>query len=518
MPSLGVGGWWGTASNSSGDSIGSELLALLPFLPMSRVSGVASAVVATASVLEISTSSVINTIGNCYEWWDWNSNVYTDDAATVDALESDAVQTWRGVKTGLVAAQSTEATRPILGSTGIVFDQDVLVAPSTGFPTGDVDIGFVAVLDLGAAQIVGATAFSYAVGNDNTRFGFTYTGSRVVAGTGSPSLLSLGADQPGVSDISVYGFHNAVANTATGRLGIAPEVTGSITASPNISGTLNIGAISPSAFFANCVIRQLVYTESLDDARILYRFFRFLEGIEVIQQPIIIPDDMVVVTLGESNSGGLGLNTDLAADELDPNPDIQILNNTTLTLQDLDIGTNNLLGHTGLTNGTTHGWEAGIQAHTSGQCYLIKCGQGGSRIDQWADAGTYQNTFEARIDAFEALVTTRNYRVWLSFGINDANAGTDPTSWRTATEDWISRIRTKLGSATIHIYATKIMNNAPARIAINAQLDAIAAADTNFFLVDSSNSIFYPLVDNSHWNSLGLKQIARDFLELEFTT
>ena len=63
---------------------------------------------------------------------------------------------------------------------------------------------------------------------------------------------------------------------------------------------------------------------------------------------------ILVVINGESNSGGYALNSEASPRELGRRRSVKILNNTTLaTFDDLDIGVNNLVGHTGLANGVT---------------------------------------------------------------------------------------------------------------------------------------------------------------------
>lgn len=227
------------------------------------------------------------------------------------------------------------------------------------------------------------------------------------------------------------------------------------------------------------------------------------------------------IFVGESNASGEALNSALASDELDANPSMQILNNTTLLLESLDIGTNNMIGQNATPIlATAHGWEAGLQQHLLGEagelgCYLLKLGQSGSSISEWANGSAYSNTFNSRVSAFRALVPSTNYRVWLSFGINDANAGTNPTTWRTNTEAWIARIRTSVGVPTLKFFAVKLMANSTAKGNINTQLDAIAAADSNFHLLDASSTAAYPLQDTNHWNAASMKLIAQGLLQLE---
>lgn len=47
-----------------------------------------------------------------------------------------------------------------------------------------------------------------------------------------------------------------------------------------------------------------------------------------------------IILLGESNSGGLGLNTSATVDEIASNRHVQILNNTSRVFEDLDVGSN----------------------------------------------------------------------------------------------------------------------------------------------------------------------------------
>lgn len=98
----------------------------------------------------------------------------------------------------------------------------------------------------------------------------------------------------------------------------------------------------------------------------------------------------LIIIVGESNSGGYALNSELSSSELLARPAVQILNNNTLVFEDLQIGVNNLIGHSGLSNGPTHGMESGLaNSIESGlnwgvdQIHLVKTGQGGSQVSQW---------------------------------------------------------------------------------------------------------------------------------------
>lgn len=315
--------------------------------------------------------------------------------------------------------------------------------------------------------------------------------------------------------------------------------TSATTYSARISGGNYTGIIGPSAIPESKYVLARRFNTGVDapcNARIAFYWdgpalpvaglARLEALVEQYLFDISLPEISIGPTflfLGESNSGGYALNSELVASEIDANPDLRILNNSTLLLEPLDIGSNNMLGHTGLESfvSTVHGWEAGIQQHLLtetglSKCYLLKCGQGGSTINQWdQDTDAYWLTLAQRVDRFKALVSNPDFRVWFTFGINDAIAGTDPATWRTATEAWIARVRTLVGVPGLTFYATKLMANSTAKSAINLQLDTIAATDPNFILLDTTNTTTYPLRDTNHWNAAALKLMAQQFLRLE---
>jgi hypothetical protein len=109
----------------------------------------------------------------------------------------------------------------------------------------------------------------------------------------------------------------------------------------------------------------------------------------------------VILFWGESNSGGQAVNDSLDAGQLDVFPGIQIYNIYYDEFQDLDIGTNNQINHFGQSfpasmdsiELTLHGWENGLQTdyerYGQAKLYLVKGGQGGSRISQWETTDTF---------------------------------------------------------------------------------------------------------------------------------
>lgn len=216
-----------------------------------------------------------------------------------------------------------------------------------------------------------------------------------------------------------------------------------------------------------------------------------------------------IVFTGESNSGGQALNTDASAGELDANAGVQILNVNTELFEDLDIGTNNNLDHFNLTP-NTHGFELGLSnsvdlAHWESPVYLIQTGHGGSKISEWQTGGTYWTKFLARTAAAKAEFTTAeispDYVVWMSFGINDRVAATNPSTWKTDTLEWINRIRLELPGAKIMMTILPSLNNT----AFNLKILELANENNFIFAVETEGA---DMDDANHWSYEGMKEIS----------
>lgn len=217
------------------------------------------------------------------------------------------------------------------------------------------------------------------------------------------------------------------------------------------------------------------------------------------------------IIAGESNSGGLGLNSDIPAAELQPNPKVQIWNNDASGFNPLQIGANNLRGHAGLTgvsniDTTRHGLERSLALDAVRPIWLVKAGQGGSTIGEWAANGAYSNTLATRANAAIAAMQAMRFRplpifIWW-LGVNDAIAGTPPATWKTSTEAHFARVRTLLGSNT-QIYALKLMLNTPAKVAINQQIDLLAGPNTYVINVSAADGMVQS--DTNHWTAQGFR-------------
>ncbi len=209
--------------------------------------------------------------------------------------------------------------------------------------------------------------------------------------------------------------------------------------------------------------------------------------------------------------------------ELLPRSAIQILDNTGLaSFQDLDIGTNNLVGHSGLSNGSTHGFElemcnrAETKSWYNKPTYLVKTGQGGSMISQWGLGDSYFNTFVSRVQAAQSLLNGQKYKTYVLFslGINDAISGTNVTTWKNAVIDHFTNLRTYLGANTPIIMTQFQGMGGGAGTGYDSYSSAISEITTsvsNTYCVSATGA---GLRDANHWNYSGMKLIAGRLLNV----
>ena len=234
-------------------------------------------------------------------------------------------------------------------------------------------------------------------------------------------------------------------------------------------------------------------------------------------------ENIAFVTAGESNSGGIGLNSDATAAELLQRSAVQIMNLTSgnFLFEDLDIGTNNLRDHAGLESyyDDTHGFELQLANSTEAnalpdnpQVHLTKTGQGGSIISEWNDGGAYWTKFlERTSSAKDQLTTDRQWVVWMSIGINDGIAGTDTSTFKTSMVEWIDRIKADLPNAIIIMTQFQSMTANSGYPDINTKLSEIATEEGNVYIVDSTGA---GLRDGNHWNYAGLKTVASSMVDV----
>lgn len=247
-------------------------------------------------------------------------------------------------------------------------------------------------------------------------------------------------------------------------------------------------------------------------------------GLGTVTPPPVTPENewglnpnevWLVVFNGESNSGGYALNTELSAPELAIRSSVRIWNNNTSSFQDLDIGTNNLISHTGLTDNVTHGWENGMAieseaARLPNPVYLVKTGQGGSLISDWAVGNPvgYWNTMINRVTAakaaIEALGKVPKIIYWYSLGINDAITGTNVNTWGAAVESFFGTLREVFPN--VRVLMTRLME--VEYNSYNLKIDEIIAADPLTHCIPTQD---LTKRDTNHWDAAGMKKIAARF-------
>ena len=210
----------------------------------------------------------------------------------------------------------------------------------------------------------------------------------------------------------------------------------------------------------------------------------------------------------ESNSGGIAPNGDATGDELTPRDSVQIWNNDSGGFETLDIGTNNLLDHFGLTDNTTHSWELGLAniCDANGTIeYLVKFGQGGSVVSEWAPGGTYYTKLETRMDGAISELGVSNVVFWLTFGINDRIAGASTGTFKTGYQGIIANIKASYPGAKFILLKNMADNG---NDVYNTVIQEIADADADVDTISASASV---LGDGNHWTYTGQKENATEF-------
>lgn len=226
-------------------------------------------------------------------------------------------------------------------------------------------------------------------------------------------------------------------------------------------------------------------------------------------------DEILVVVVGESNAGGQATNASLASWQLAAR-NLTIFNNTSEVFESLDVGTNNLIGHTGLTDNATHGTEVGLaDAYDEGDfdsevVRLLKSGQGGSQLSDWDEGDSYYTTFLSRLEAAKtALGGVPNYCVWMFVGINDMEVyAVSAATFETRLNDLIDRYRAVMPNCEILI--NKLMVATSDDVAYNSAIDTIAAARAYVTAIDETGLTY---ADTFHYDYLGYHRLAKRFVQ-----
>ncbi len=221
--------------------------------------------------------------------------------------------------------------------------------------------------------------------------------------------------------------------------------------------------------------------------------------------------NILIVSAGESNEAGYGVNTDLSSSETGPRK-TRIYDLTQMA--PLRIGSNNF-GNTS----TQHGFELQLaNAKDSGyfgvkNLYLCKTGQGGTRVSQWAVGTDLYNRLIERLNNSIALIEQErnvspgdSLRLWClwSLGINDMFAGLSSSDFKTAFDLILDELHSLY--PTMKFVLTKF--NQPAYTGYNTTYDAIASARSTYCYTIYSASAQYE-ADNTHWGTEGWKTMGR---------
>lgn len=225
----------------------------------------------------------------------------------------------------------------------------------------------------------------------------------------------------------------------------------------------------------------------------------------------------VIVSFGESNSGGQAHNYDATAVELSPNNRLQILNVNTGVFEPLHIGVNNNLDHTGL-DSSYHSWELGLSemqrvgAGFGRTAYYIQLGHGGSQIGQWQPGGVYWGKAVSRVTQAQAWFLEKNiiprYTIWATLGINDSiyTSPLQKDAYKSGMIDIFGRLRALLMQNAIISVTQLPETSGPMVNEYNAALSEIASTDSG---VRVAQSYGLPRQDSYHYSYIGHKLLSK---------
>ena len=231
---------------------------------------------------------------------------------------------------------------------------------------------------------------------------------------------------------------------------------------------------------------------------------------------------VMLVMLGESNSGGQVSINDLSSSDKEETQQVRTLDVVHYTcFQPLHIGVNNNLDHYNLKPRINVGWHTQIASRAKTQkatlypYYLVEGGQGGSTVSQWTANSTFYKKLITRIDTAIYYVKAEtgkslpDIHFLYSQGINDAITGTPATQYKAGAVDLINRIRSRYGNAPVYI--TELPENFhPSAGEYNRVITEIAKELPNIHLIETTDA---PLQDQYHWSYEGMKIIANRMMD-----
>jgi len=234
-----------------------------------------------------------------------------------------------------------------------------------------------------------------------------------------------------------------------------------------------------------------------------------------------ISNKILIVLLGESNSGGISPNSSAVSSELLPR-NVKILNNSSLVFEPLDIGSNNLINHYGLESYwyDCHGMELEIaNKYDEGffggkEVFIVKAGIGGSKVSQWQIGGTFsgQNSFEnfkTRVSKAIELLDNPEVVFMLSIGINDKLASTAAETYKSGLKTIIQNIQSYYALPfKLSLMKFQFVTSAAANC-YATQIDEVA---TELGMKTFSTAGCAVLPDGNHLTYSGMKAATDNFL------
>lgn len=232
---------------------------------------------------------------------------------------------------------------------------------------------------------------------------------------------------------------------------------------------------------------------------------------------------ILFIAVGDSNSGGNSPISSANAYEISSRNDINFFNVSTQVFENLDLGTNNNLSHTGL-NSTTHAWELEVaNAAQRGEfdrpVYYVQCGQGSSASPDWAvtPPGAYPcwPQFLIRVAKARELIAAADRVpttiVLISLGINDSLQSVNAEVFRYNIKDLLERIRVLIPGAKFVFSGLPDM--AGAETAYAAVLSDLDSANTDVAVAPSTSPYEPAKLDTYHWSYAGYKTMVSRMLK-----
>lgn len=222
----------------------------------------------------------------------------------------------------------------------------------------------------------------------------------------------------------------------------------------------------------------------------------------------------VILLFGQSNARGRGLNSSASAYELAPTSLIKIWRNAANEWQSLDIGTNNEA------DSGDHGLELAfigemVQRNTFDSCvWLLKYGVGGTEIDFWRPGGNGYNNYTSQyiLPAFDSLLNyydSLRVKAIFSQGERDAALG-NQALYGGKLDSFLTEWRDTI-CADLPVYQNYLVVPDAAEAVVNEAMRVRDSIDNLYTVVTESAT--FNTDDNLHFNYLGLKKLARCYLD-----